>query len=75
MERYVTTTYRLHEVHMCVHGGYVIGCDGKHTEQTVTFKVTLCIKSCNRYCKLVDTVNLDLYYCTSQLKKVGLSIN
>ena len=23
MERYVTTTYRLHELHMCVQGGYV----------------------------------------------------
>ena len=23
MERYVTTTYRLREVHMCVQGGYV----------------------------------------------------
>ena len=23
MERYVTTTYPLHEVHMCIQGGYV----------------------------------------------------
>ena len=23
MERYVTTTYRLHELHVCVLGGYV----------------------------------------------------
>ena len=23
MERYLTTTYRLHELHMCVQGGYV----------------------------------------------------
>ena len=23
MERYVTTTYRLHELHVCVQGGYV----------------------------------------------------
>ena len=23
MERYVATTYRLHELHMCVQGGYV----------------------------------------------------
>ena len=23
MERYVTTTYRLHELHRCVQGGYV----------------------------------------------------
>ena len=23
MERYVTTTYRLHELHVCVPGGYV----------------------------------------------------
>ena len=23
MERYVTTTYRLHELHLCVLGGYV----------------------------------------------------
>ena len=23
MERYVTTTYRLHELHMCIQGGYV----------------------------------------------------
>ena len=23
MERYVTTTYRLYELHMCVQGGYV----------------------------------------------------
>ena len=24
MERYVTTTYRLHEIHMSVQGGYII---------------------------------------------------
>ena len=23
MERYVTTTYRVHELHMCIQGGYV----------------------------------------------------
>ena len=23
MERYITTTYRLHELHMCIQGGYV----------------------------------------------------
>ena len=49
-----------------------IGCDGRHTEQIFTFKVTLCINSCNRFRKLVDTVSLDLNYCTSPLKKVDI---
>ena len=47
-----------------------IGYDGTHTEQIFTFKVTLCNSSCNSYCKLVDTVNFDLNYCKSHLKKV-----
>ena len=46
-----------------------IGYDGTHTEHIFTFKVTLCNNSCNSYCRLVDTVNLDLEYCTSQLKR------
>ena len=46
-----------------------IGCDGTHTEQIFTFKVTLIKNSCICYCHLVDTVNLDLNSCTSQLKR------
>ena len=45
-----------------------IGCDGTHTEEIFTFKVTLCNYSYNKYCKHIDTVNLDLYYCTNQFK-------
>ena len=33
------------------------------------------INSCNSFCKLVDTVNLDLKYCKNQLKKVDLYAN
>ena len=42
-----------------------IGCDGTHTEQMFTFKVTLCNNSCTRYCIIVDVVNLELNYCIS----------
>ena len=49
-----------------------IGYDGTHTEQVFTFKVTLCKYSSNIYYKLVDTVNPNLNYCTSQFRKVGL---
>ena len=49
-----------------------IGCDGTHTEQKFTSKVKLCNNSWFCFCKFVDTVNLDLSYCTSQLKKVWL---
>ena len=52
-----------------------ISYDGTHTEQIFTFKVTLCNNSCNRCCKLVDTVYLDLICCTSQLKKVDFYTN
>ena len=44
-----------------------IGYDGTHTEQIFNFEITLCYNSCISYCKLVDTVNFDLYYCTRQL--------
>ena len=53
---------------------YQIGCDGTHTEQNFTFKITLCIHSCNKYCELIDTVNRDLNYCTSELKKLDIYI-
>ena len=46
--------------------------DGTHTEPIFHFKVTLCSYSCNKYCKLIDTVNLGLNYCTSYFKKVDL---
>ena len=45
-----------------------IGYDGTHSEQAFTFEVTLCNSSYNRYWKLVDIVNLNIKYCTSQLK-------
>ena len=51
------------------------GCDGTHMEQIFTFTLTLCIDKCNRCCKLVDTVNLDLKYCTTQLKEVDIYTN
>ena len=52
-----------------------IGYDETHTEQLFAFKVTLCNNSCSSYCELVDTVNRDLKYCTSQCKKVDVYTN
>ena len=49
-----------------------IGCDGTHPEHIFTFKVGLKNNSCNRYCKLADTVNLASKYCTSQFKKLHI---
>ena len=49
-----------------------IGCVGTHTEQTFTSEVKLCSNTCTRICKPLDTVNPDINYCTSQLKKVEL---
>ena len=52
-----------------------IGYDGTHTEQIFTSKVTLCDNSCNNSCTLVDTVNLDLKFCTSHFKDVDFCTN
>ena len=46
-------------------GRHQIGCDGTHTEKMFNFEVSLCNNSCKNHFKLVDTVNLDLKYCTS----------
>ena len=43
-----------------------------NTEQLFTFKVTLSTYSDKSYCKIVETVNLELNYSTSQFKRVNL---
>ena len=46
-----------------------IGCDRTHKEQIVTFNVMLQLTFI-KFSNLIDTVNLDLNYCTSQFKEV-----